>query len=228
MNRRAAGIGVLLFLLFAVANGQEKPGDVLPTLRLGPHAGVQTSVLRYTVVPYTGEFQSTVEQGAVYGVSLAFPLGTAFRLQVDVAWWKHEWAARHDGDPAVEISRGNRSSVEFPMLLQFHLQNLPVPLYFGVGPVVSLLADEGRKFTVRHTGFTEKDGWRTSSRDYEEEILHIAVAGEAGVEAPLSTGLSLQMAVRLTQPMGRTLDEAGFALRELSVWRFRIGLLFSL
>lgn len=228
MRRRVAEIVLLLLLTGTVSYGQEGVEGGVPTLRVGPHAGVQTSVLRYTVVPYSGEFQSTVEQGAVYGLSLAFPLGEAFRLQVDVAWWQHEWSVLHDGDPAVAIGRGRRSSVEFPMLLHYHVPDFPVPLYFAAGPVVSLLADDGRNFTVSHTGFTEKEGWRTSSRDYEEETLHAAFAAEAGVEAPLSTTLSLQMAVRLTQPLGRTIDEPGFVLRELSSWRFRVGLLFSL
>lgn len=218
---------ILALLLLAAPAMAQRTDSSASVLRIGPHAGVQTSVLRYTVDPYTGEFQSTVEQGTVYGLSLALPVSASFRLQVDLGWWTHTWSVRHDGDPAVEIDRGDRTVVEFPMLLTYFPRVLPVPVYIAAGPAFSLLADGSRTFTVSRTGFTERDGWKTSSRDYEEETLHMSIAGEAGVEAPLDDRILLQMAVRITQPLGRTVDETTFTLRELSAWRFRLGLLFS-
>lgn len=217
-----------LLLLLPPSVPAQQGSNGAAALRVGPHAGVQTSVLRYAVLPYSGEFQSTVEQGGVYGLSMVFPISVCFRLQADLGWWDHSWSVRHEGDPAVEIDRGDRTMVEFPILLHYHPRELPVPVYVAVGPVVSLLADTRRTFTVTHTGFTERDGWRSSSRDYEEETLQASLAGELGLEVPFADGFSLQMAVRFSQALGNTIDEPAFMLRELSTWRFRAGLLFSL
>jgi hypothetical protein len=222
-------LAILIVLLLSTTIPSHAQSDAPEAqMQIGLHSGVQTSVLRYSVFPYTGEFQSTVEQGVVYGVSLGLPISATFRFQVDVGLWSQSWTAMHSGDPSIGIDRGTRSAVEFPLLLQYRPGTLPVPVYLSAGPVVSLLRDGKKSYTVSYTGFTEKEGWRTSTRDFDEETLRIGIAGEAGLDAPLGETLSLQMAVRLMHPLGKAVDTSTLALRELSVWRFRLGVLLSI
>lgn len=226
---RALSVLLLLVLLQSPQSrvwGQSV--ETAPAMRIGLHSGVQTSVLRYTVFPYNGEFQSTVEQGVVSGLTLDMPISRTLGLQVDAGLWSQSWSAVHSGDPRVTVDRGRRSMVELPVLLMYRPQVLPVPFYLGAGPVLSLLSDEKKGFTISHTSFTERDGWQTSRKDYEEEILHVAVAAEAGVDVSMSRDLSFQLGVRVTQPLAKTIDEPAFTLRELSIWRVRLGLLFAM
>jgi hypothetical protein len=221
---------LLLFVFVLDVQAQQTAGqpDEKPTMRIGIHSGVQTSLLRYNVYPYAGEFQASVERSVVSGISLGLPIDDAFRLQVDIGWWSQPWTASHDGDPKIGIIRNDRSLLEFPVLLQYRFRKLPIPLYFAAGPVISLVTDAEKSYTVSYTGFTERDGWRTSRRGFEEETLHMGIVGEAGVEVQFTALLSMQMAVRFMQPLGSTVDEEGFTLRELSIWRARLGLLFAL
>jgi len=147
---------------------------------------------------------------------------------VDVGWWSQPWSSFHDGDPRIDIERNGRSLVEFPVLLHYRFRSLPVPLYLALGPAVSLLTDAEKSYTVRYTGFTEQEGWTSSTRPVDEEVLHLGFAGEAGIDVPLGARFSVQMAVRLTHPLGKTVDEPTLTLRELSVWRARLGLLIAL
>lgn len=227
MKHRAIILIMLLLLAvssIAVAQQTEEP----PAVRIGIHSGMQTSLLRYNVFPYAGDFQETVERSVVTGITLALPIDEVFRLQVDIGLWSQSWSSVHDGDPKIGIERNDRSLLEFPVLLHYRFLSLPVPLYFAVGPAISLVTDSKKSYTVSYTGFTERDGWRTTSHSFDEETLHLGVVGEAGVEVSLSNQLSLQMAVRLTQPLGKTVDEEGFTLRELSLWRARLGLLIRI
>lgn len=203
-----------------------EPGD--SRIRLGLHGGMQSGVLRYSVFPYSGEFQSMAEHGAVKGISLGLPLADDLRLHVDAGWWSHTWAARHDGDPQVAIDRGSRSFVEFPVLLMYHPGVLPIPLYLAAGPVISFLTGENPAFTVSYTSFVERDGWTTTRRAFVEERVHFAMAVESGIEAPLSDALFLQLGVRYSQPLANTIETTTLSLRELSVWRIRLGLLWAL
>jgi hypothetical protein len=224
---RALPVLLLLLQLHSLPSPVEAQSvDGAPEMRIGLHGGVQTSVLRYTVFPYNGEFQSTVEQGVVSGITLDMPFSHSLGLQVDVGLWSQSWSAVHSGDPRVTVDRGRRSMVELPVLLMYRPESLPVPFYLGAGPVLSLLSDEKKGFTISYTGFTEREGWQTSRKDFDEESLHVSVAAEAGVDVPLSRDLSLQLGVRMAQPLGKTIDEQVFTLREFSVWRVRLGLLF--
>jgi Outer membrane protein beta-barrel domain len=216
-------------LLLAIpTNGFAQMNSELPMLRIGVHSGVQTSLFRYNVFPFVGDYQETVEQSVVSGITLGLPINKSFRLQVDIGWWSQTWSSFHDGDPKIEIDRKTRSQLEFPILLHYRFKSIPVPFYIAAGPVVSLLTDSDKSYTVRYTGFTERDGWRTSSRDFEEETLHLAVVGEAGLEVPFTKEFSMQMAVRLTQPLGNAVDKSELSLRELSVWRVRLGFMMAL
>jgi hypothetical protein len=216
----------LLFAVHLTAWAQQTNEALSP--RIGIHGGLQTSVFRYNVFPYTGDFQETAERSVVSGITFVLPIDHTFRLQVDIGVWSQPWSAFHDGDPKIRIERKTRSQIEFPVLLQYRFPSLPLPFHLAAGPAISLVTDAEKSYTVSYTGFTENEGWRTSGRRFKEETLHIAVVGEAGIEVPFSTQLSLQMAVRLTQPLGRAVDEQGFTMRELSVWRARLGLLLAL
>ncbi|MBE0642580.1 MAG: outer membrane beta-barrel protein [Bacteroidetes bacterium] len=228
MRRVTTLLCTAVLLLSAAVSARAQQTNDAPAMRIGLHGGVQTSLFRYSVFPYEGEFQSTVEQSTVAGITLGLPIDASFQLQVDIAWWSQPWSAFHDGDPKIEIERRNRALVEFPVLLQYRFITLPVPLYIAAGPVVSLVSDGEKSYSVSYTGFSEREGWRTSRRDYHEETLHLAVAGEVGIEMPFSASLSMQMAVRLTQPLGKSVSTQDFTLRELSVWRARIGFLYTL
>ena len=221
---------IMLLVLLQTPQPQTwaQSGDGAPEMRIGLHSGVQTSVLRYTVFPYNGEFQSTVEQGVVSGVTLNMPISRVLGLQVDAGLWSQSWSAVHSGDPRVMVDRGRRSMVELPVLLMYRPKIFEIPFYVGAGPVLSLLTDEKKGFTISYTGFTEREGWQTSRKDFNEETLHVAVAAEAGVDVPLSRNISLQLGVRATQPLAKTIDENSFVLRELSIWRVRLGLLFAM
>lgn len=197
-------------------------------IQLGLHGGMQSSVLRYSVFPYSGEFQSMAEHGAVKGISLGLPLASDVRLQVDAAWWSHAWTVQHRGDPLVDVERASRSMIEFPVLLVYRPAMLPVPLYLAAGPVLSLLTGEKPAFTVSYTGFIERDGWTTTRREFVEERLQFAIAVEAGIEAPLGDALSAQLGVRYTRPLRNAIEEEAFSVRELNVWRIRLGLLWAL
>jgi hypothetical protein len=227
---RALRTAVLLAILLpAITDAQPEQRDgPRSAMRIGLHSGVQTSLLRYSVFPYAGEFQSTVEQNIVTGITFSLPFNDAINLQVDIGWWSQPWSASHDGDPRIDIERESRSLVEIPALVQYRPRSLPVPLYLAVGPVVSLLTDGEKSYTVRYTGFTEQDGWTSSTRPVDEETLHFGIAGEAGLDLPLGALFSVQMAVRRTQPLGKTVDERTLSLRELSIWRARLGLLIAL
>lgn len=220
---------ILAILLPSITDAQparhEEPRSAM---RIGLHSGVQTSLFRYSVFPYAGEFQSAVEQNIVTGITFSLPFNDALHLQVDIGWCSQPWSASHDGDPRIDIERESRSLVEIPALLQYRPRSLPVPLYLAVGPVVSLLTDGEKSYTVRYTGFTEQGGWKSSARPIDEETLHFGIAGEAGLDLPLGAPFSVQMAVRLTQPLGKTVDEQTLSLRELSIWRARLGLLIAL
>ncbi len=218
-----------LFFLIALSctplHAQER--DISQSVRIGVHAGVQTGLFRYSVFPYEGEFQGTVEQSTVAGISIGMPFDAAFQLQVDIAWWKQPWSAVQDGDPKIEITRTTRSLIELPAMLQYHFLRLPVPLYIAAGPVVSLVTDAEKEYAISYTAFTERDGWKTTHRGFKEEMLHFGIAGEVGVEVPLGDRLSMQTGVRLTQPLGKTVETQEFTLSELSVWRARLGVLYA-
>ena len=217
---------VMLFAIESRAQETAEPADT--RLRLGVHVGMQSRVLRYSVFPYSGEFQSTAEHGTVKGISVGIPLAHALRMQIDLAWWSHAWNVRQSGDPLVEIDRGTRAFIEFPVLLVYRPTTLPVPLYLAAGPALALLTGEKPAFTVSYTSFSERDGWTTSRREFVEDRLHFAVTAEAGIDAPLTDMLAVQLGVRYTQPLRNAIDEETLTLRELSVWRIRLGLLWTL
>jgi hypothetical protein len=226
------GAAALLCLSASALYAQGSDGgtatEYMPRTRIGLHGGLQTSLFRYSVFPYEGEFQATVEQSTVAGVTIGLPFDASFQLQVDIAWWKQPWSVFHDGDPKIEIERNSRSLIELPVMLQYRFIALPVPLYLAAGPVVSLVTDSEKEYVISYTGFTEREGWRTTRIRHEEETLHFGLVGEVGIEVPLGAQLSMQTAVRLTHPLGKTLNSPEFTLTELSVWRARLGFLYTL
>lgn len=218
----------LLTLPSGTVYGQGEPGGASSSMQIGLHSGLQTGLLRYNVFPYTGEFQSITERTVVVGFSMGFPVSAALRLQVDLGWREQSWSVLHDGDPKIEIRRPEYSSVEFPIMLQYHFPSLPIPLYIAGGPRVSLLAGGADAYTVAYTGYTEREGKQTTHWQYGESMMQVAVCGEIGLEPRLASRLSMQVALRMTHPLGRAVDEERFSLRELSVWRARMGLLLRL
>ncbi|MBR9976489.1 MAG: outer membrane beta-barrel protein [Bacteroidetes bacterium] len=197
-------------------------------MHIGLHSGLQTGILRYNVFPYTGEFQSTMERSIVAGFTLGFPVSEVLRLQVDIAWGEQSWSAQHDGDPKIEILRTKRSSIEFPFMLQYHVPSLPIPLYIAGGPRVSLLVGGEDAFVVSYTGYSEREGKQTTRWNYRENTMGMAISGEIGLEPSFTSRLSMQVALRYTQPLGRAVDEDRFSLQELSIWRARVGVLLLL
>lgn len=222
-------LGALSLLLAAAGSvhGQqdEHSGS---DMRIGLQAGVQTNLVRYTMFPYYGEFQSVTRRILVPGVVLQFRINERFSLQTEVNWWSQDWDVAHDGDPAVHVNRESRSVLEFPMLLQYRVPFPSIPVYLSAGPLVMIGTDDMLRTEVEYRSFTERGGWQVTRQRFDERELRLGGVLEIGLDVPLSPAVGVQPALRFYQPFSRLIDEDRITVRDFSYWRAQIAVLISI
>jgi len=220
----------LLPLLFAVslhAQVRQEESDA-SGLRVGVQAGVQTNLIRYTVFPYRGEFQSATRESVVPGFLLQYRINEHFAIQAEVNSWAQDWNVSHDGDPRVQVDRQNRSVIEFPLLLQYRVPFVSVPVYISGGPMLTVGTDETLHTEVRYRNFTEKNGWQVTTKRFEERELRLGGVAEIGLDVPLSQVIALQPAMRFFQPFSNIVDDELLTVRDFSYWRARLAVLIAI
>ena len=222
---------VLVLALLAAAAGDmyaQQAERRVSDLRVGLQAGVQTNLMRYTIFPYRGEFQSLTRESLVTGVVLQFRVSEPLSLQAEVNWWSQDWDVAHEGDPAVHVDRKSRSVLEFPVLLQYHVPFPSVPVYVSVGPLMMIGTDDILRTDVQYRSFTERGGWQVTTQRFDERELRIGGILELGLDVPLSTALAVQPALRFYQPFSRLVDEEPLTVRDFSYWRAQLAVLVTL
>lgn len=196
--------------------------------RIGLSAGVQNSVHRFSIVPFSGEFQTMVDNGAVYGLMLAYDFGTRWSVMVEVNALHHGWEATYGDDPRVTLQVQERSMLDIPLLLRAETPLGRIPLYLAGGISLRSQKEEQLRYVVTYTGFTERDGWSTSRRYFDHPVLEFAGVAELGMDFDLSPEWSLLLSARWQHPLGAQVDEKVFDLRTLAEWRLRMAVLFTL
>ena len=219
-------MGMLCALPAAAQTGVAE--SEVPWLRIGVHAGLQTGVLRYSIVPYLGEYQAVTDACTVLGVDMQFRIDERWFLQAEITHRKDAWSLSQAGDPSIHIGRAAATDVDFPFLLSYRPPLPAVPPYVAAGPQIQLSSHNDDAYTVRYTRFTERNGWVENSRSFDHPPLRAALVAELGLELPLQSSVNLIMALRHTLPLSRPVEEDVFTLRDFSYWRFRTGLLIAL
>jgi hypothetical protein len=196
--------------------------------RIGVSAGVQNSVHRFSIVPFSGEFQTMVDNGAVYGLVLAYDFGTRWSVMVEVHALHHGWEATYGDDPRVTLQAQERSMLDIPLLLRAETPFGRIPLYLAAGISLRSQKDEQLRYVVTYTGFTERDGWSTSRRYFDHPVLEFAGVAEVGMDFDVTRDWSLLLSARWQHPFGAQVDEQTFDMRTLAEWRLRMAVLFTL
>lgn len=230
MHRRFLPTLVLLLCVAATANSLKAQEAPETRVWIGVHAGLQTNIQRYTVFPYTGEFQDLVRESTVTGLSACYRFDGTWSLCAEVSLWKQRWSTFHDGEPRIEIRREDRAFIDIPVLVTARLPLDFIPLYVAAGPVLLLSpsdADE-RQYHVTYANFSERSGWQRSTRSYRDEALRLAAAADIGLHIPLTPAVALRTSVRFMHPFGRAVDEMEFSLHDFSYWRFSMGMHIAL
>ena len=218
----AAAFALLLFCLSGVSFAQEA------RIRLGVQTGVQSSVLRYAIVPYAGEFQSLIDEGAVSGLSFCLDLDPAWSVLLDAEWGSAEWLELRGEDPRVELEMERRSTITMPLLLRYRPPGAGIPLYVACGAALTFVPDNKDRFRLSYTGFTERDGWQTSTSRIDQKWGGVNIIAEAGLDVALSSSFSLLLAARYQQPLSGIVASERLNAELLSVWRLRAGLYIAL
>jgi len=225
-------IPVLALMLCAALSAQHLHAQTTTERRvwIGVHAGLQTNIQRYTVFPYTGEFQDLVRESAVTGVSACYRIDDTWSLYGEVSWWTQQWSTFHDGEPRIEISRDDRAFIDIPLLIAARMPLDFIPLYVAAGPVLlfSPHSAEERQYHVTYANFSERSGWQKSARSYRDQAFRIAAAADVGLHMPLTPSVALRTNVRFMHPFGHAVDEEEFSLRDFSYWRMSMGLYIGL
>ncbi|MBN1446566.1 MAG: hypothetical protein JXA28_01445 [Bacteroidetes bacterium] len=198
--------------------------------RVGVHAGLQTNLQRYTVFPYTGEFQSLLRESVTIGLVLRHDFDEVWGVMLGGSMQRQDWSAIHDGDPRIEIVRQDRTFISIDVQLSLRPPLDFIPLYLALGPSILVSTDgvENRQYVVQYTAFTERNGRQTTARHYTEKALRIAATVDAGLDLPLTSCVSLVPSVRFLHPFGRLVDTEDFSLRDFSYWRMSLGILVDL
>ncbi len=223
---RMAGIAGLLMLalLCCIEPAAAQKGRI----RLGFQTGAQTSVLRYAVAPYTGSFQSTIDEGGVYGISASMDVNTDLTLMLDVEWKNDGWSEVRGEDPLISVEMAKRTTLLFPLLLRYRPSFLPVPLYVAAGAAMTLIPDNEGRFMLTYEGFSERDGWRSYSFTYDQAGMSLLAVAEAGLDVDLGASFSMLLSARYQAHMKDIVDSERFSAQSLSVWRLRAALYLSL
>ena len=225
--RRRLLLPLLVLLICAAAPARSLKAQETPDRRIwvGVHAGLQTNIQRYTVFPYTGEFQDLVRESTVAGFSACYRIDGTWSLYAEVSWWEQQWSAFHDGEPRIEVSREDRAFIDIPVLVAARVPLDFIPLYVAAGPVLLLSssAAHDRQYHVTYAHFSERNGWQKSTRSYREDAFRLAAAADMGLHMPLTPALAIRTSVRFMHPFGRAVDEGEFSLRDFSYWRFSVG-----
>jgi hypothetical protein len=213
---------LLLLCLSGISFAQES------RIRLGVQTGVQSSLLRYTVVPYAGEFQSLIDEGAVSGLSFCLDLDQAWSVLVDVEWNTAQWMELRGEDPRVELEMEKRTTLALPLLLRYRTPIVGIPLYVACGAALTVVPDNKDRFRLSYTGFTERDGWQTSTARIDQKWGGLNAIAEAGVDVALGSSFSLLLSARYQQPLSGSVSSERLEAEFLSIWRLRAGLYVAL
>ncbi len=209
---------IALIGLAGVASAQET------RVRLGLQTGMQTSLLRYTVVPYTGEFQAAIDEGAVHGLSFCLDFDPVWSVLVDFEWKHNQWNERRGEDPRIEIDMAKRTTLAVPVLLLYRPPIPAIPLYLAIGAALTVVPDNRARFSLSYTGFTERDGWQTYTSSMDQSWGGINAVAEAGFDVAIGSSFSLLLAARYQQPFSDIVAGDRLKGELLSIWRLRAAL----
>lgn len=229
-------LSCIVFLLqpFAPQNGlraqaREDGKESVPPLRLGLLTGIQTNLQRHTVFPFTGEFQTLVNESFTAGVTARYRLNPIWSVKAEVTRWRQDWQVLHDGDPRITVQTQDRAFLDIPVMLAAYLPLDFIPVYVAAGPalLISTTGAEERVYTVQYATFSERNGWQKSMRTYEDRAFRIGAVAEVGLDIPLSPRVSLLTSVRFLHPFGMAVDEPALSVRDFSYWRMAMGLQYA-
>jgi len=197
------------------------------SVRAGLNAGMQSSIMRYSMYPFVGEFQSTVDEGAVVGVVFVFDMNRNWGIQFEATWNNANFSVQRGEDPRTALSMENRTLLEFPVLLRFDPGFEVIPVYIAAGPVLTVVSNPERRFAATWFGFTEREGWRSWSRVYDDDMTSLRLAAEVGVDAT-SGCCSFLASARFQHPLSRAVHDDFLSVRFLSIWRLQMTVLVRL
>jgi hypothetical protein len=226
MKRNTHALILPLLLLLANVSPMTQAQDM--TLRAGIHAGMQSSILRYSLPPYTGNFQATMDEGLLPAISALLDIDDRWSLQLDVEWKSDGLTELRGEDPKIRMNLARRTTVLLPLMLRYRVPSASVPLFASAGAALSITPDAGKRMTVEYTGFTEREGWHTFSTALDQNAVQFNAVVESGLDLQLTSALSFILAVRYQHPFTDLVDTERMRAGTLSIWRIRAGLYIAL
>jgi hypothetical protein len=226
MKRNTHAIMLSLLFLLAIVSPVTRAQDM--TLRAGIHAGMQSSILRYSLPPYTGQFQATMDEGLIPAISVLLDIDDRWSLQLDVEWKTDALTELRGEDPKIRMDLQRRSTILLPLMLRYRASSSSIPLFAAAGAALSITPDAEKRVALEYTGFTEREGWHTFTTSVDQHALQINAIVETGLDLRLTTALSFILAVRYQHPFTDFIDTERMRATTLSVWRIRAGLYIAL
>lgn len=222
---RAAVIALIALLPMLCAESMQAQDT---RLRLGMQTGMQSSILRYSVMPFSGTFQSTVDEGSVHGLSATYDVTTHWSLMLEVEWHSFGWSVKRGDDPLITLEMAERGSVHIPVLFRYKSATLSMPFYIALGAVFTIPGNSSERVTLSYKGFSEREAWTSYEFRFDTHTSSLHPIAEAGVDVDLGASLSLLLAARYQAGTEDLVASQRLGVQSLSVWRLRAALYIAL
>jgi hypothetical protein len=222
IRRSATAVFIATLLVLCAETGSAQDSR----LRLGVQSGMQSSVLRYSIQPFSGTYQSTVDEGAVHGVSIGYDLSKEWSVMLELEWKSFDWSVKRGDDPLVTLEMAERRTVLVPLLLRYKPTFLPIPFYVAAGATLAI-PNSSEQHLLSYRGFSEREGWTSYEFRFDQSGSSLRALAEVGVDLELSSLLSLLLATRYHVGTEELVDSQRLRMQSLSVWRLRAALYFS-
>jgi hypothetical protein len=197
-------------------------------LRVGVQSGMQSSVLRYTVQPFSGTYQSTIDEGSVHGLSIGYDASSEWSLMLEIEWKSFGWSIKRGDDPLITLEMAERSTMQIPLLLRYKPSILPIPLYLAAGAMLAIPNNGRDRHLLSYRGFSEREGWTSYEFRFDQIGTSLHALAESGLDLELSSSLSLLLAARYQLGTEDIVDSQRLRMQTLSVWRLRAALYIAL
>ncbi|MCZ7557616.1 MAG: hypothetical protein M5R41_14555 [Bacteroidia bacterium] len=189
---------------------------------------MQSSILRYSVMPFSGTFQSTVDEGSVHGLSATYDVTTHWSLMLEVEWHSFGWSVKRGDDPLITLEMAERGSVHIPVLFRYKSATLSMPFYIALGAVFTIPGNSSERVTLSYKGFSEREAWTSYEFRFDTHTSSLHPIAEAGVDVDLGASLSLLLAARYQAGTEDLVASQRLGVQSLSVWRLRAALYIAL